>query len=33
MNFKRFLDYLDYICLQLWDLNEELYGQKYHENE
>jgi len=24
---------LDYICLQLWDLNEELYGQKYHENE
>jgi hypothetical protein len=33
MNLKQILDYLDYICLQLWDLNEELYGQSYHENE
>jgi len=33
MKLKQILDYLDYICLQLWDLIEELYGQKYHENE
>ena len=24
---------IDKMCLQVWLLNEEIYGQKYHENE
>jgi len=31
--FENFKKIIDVICLKLWDLNEELYGQSYHENE
>jgi hypothetical protein len=31
--FSNLKEIIDKLCLELWDLNEELYGQKYDEDE